>query len=105
MKPAFRPAVKPLAIAIALLGCGTASAFKSEFANGVSLSVDTTVSYGISVRAEERDSALIGIANGGTARTVNEDDGNLNFKKGEAFANAVKATVDAEIKWRNFGFF
>ena len=36
---------------------------------------------------------------------MNEDDGNLNFEKGKPFANVVKATVDAEIKWRNFGFF
>jgi hypothetical protein len=105
MKSAFRPAVKPLALAIALAGCGTAQAFKYEFANGVSASIDTVLSYGISVRANDRDETLVGIANGGRARTVNEDDGNLNFKKGEAFANVVKATVDAEIKWRNFGFF
>jgi hypothetical protein len=53
----------------------------------------------------ERDPALIGIANGGTSRSVNEDDGDLNFDKNKAFANIVKATVDAELKWRNFGFF
>jgi len=103
-KYAFRPVVKPLAIAVALLGA--APAFAVQFDAGpTSITLDTTLSYGYSVRASERDPALIGIANGGTQRSVNEDDGNLNFKKGDAFANVVKATVDAEVRWGNFGFF
>ena len=32
-------------------------------------------------------------------------DGNLNFDKGDPFANVIKATVETEVKWRNFGFF
>ena len=64
-----------------------------------------TISYGISVRAGNRDQTLIGIANGGTSRSVNEDDGDLNFDKNKAFANVIKATSDVELKWRNFGFF
>src|SRR6185436_4948850 len=59
----------------------------------------------ISVRASSPDANLIGIANGGTSRSVNEDDGDLNFKKDRPFANVIKATVDTEVKWRNFGFF
>ena len=59
----------------------------------------------MSFRAADRDSALVGITNGGTARSVNEDDGNLNFDKNKPFANVVKATADLELKWKNFGFF
>jgi uncharacterized protein DUF1302 len=102
---AFRPALKPLALALALAGAGPAFALQYEFANGAKVSVDTTLSYGIAVRAGERDPALIGIANGGTSRSVNEDDGDLNFEKGKAFANVIKATTDVEVKYRNFGFF
>ena len=105
MKLAFRPAAKPLAIAVALLGMPAAHAVQFELPNGIKASVDTTLSYGISVRAEERDPALIGIANGGTSRSTNEDNGNLNFDKNKPFANIVKATTDVELKWRNFGFF
>ena len=105
MTSAFRPALKPLALALALAGAGSAQAFQYEFPNGIKASIDTTVTYGISVRDGERDPALIGIANGGTARSVNEDDGNLNFDKGRPFANILKATTDVEVKWRNFGFF
>ena len=105
MKKAFRPAVKPLALAAALIGAPAAHALQFELGNGVKASVDTTISYGVSVRAENQDPQLIGIANGGTSRSVNEDNGNLNFKKNDLFANVVKATTDLEVKWRNFGFF
>jgi hypothetical protein len=106
MKSPFRPCLKPLALAIALAGSDAAFAYQFKFDNpDFSGTVDTTLSYGISVRNSGRNAALIGIANGGTQRSVNEDDGNLNFDKGDAFANIVKATVDTEWKYRNFGFF
>src|SRR5476649_2629657 len=101
----FRPVAKPLALAVALVGAAPAFAVQFEFDNGLKTSVDTTVSYGISIRAKDADPALIGIANGGTSRSVNEDDGDLNFKKNKAFANVVKATMDVELKWQNWGFF
>src|SRR5688572_1853421 len=102
---AVRNARKPLALAIALLGAAPALALQFDLGPEAKLTVDTTLSYGYSQRASSRDPALIGQANGGTSRSVNEDDGNLNFDKGDAFASVVKATIDAEIKWRNFGFF
>ena len=114
MKPSFRPAPLPIALArafsgavaaTALAGAAPAYALQWELTNGIKASVDTTLTYGISIRNGERDPALIGIANGGTSRSVNEDDGDLNFDKGKAFANIIKATTDVEVKWRNFGFF
>jgi hypothetical protein len=116
MKSAFPLPMKPLALAMhramsgafataALLGAAPAFALQFELPNGLKASVDTTVSYGIAVRASDRDPNLIGIANGGTSRSVNEDDGDLNFNKNRPFANVIKATTDVELKWRNFGFF
>jgi hypothetical protein len=105
MQSALRPALKPLALAVALLGAGSVHAMQFTLGEEVKASVDTTITYGISVRASKRDPALIGIANGGTSRSVNEDDGDRNFDKGDAFANLIKATTDVEVKWRNFGFF
>src|SRR5262245_11358961 len=105
MKSAFRPAIKPLVAALALLGAAPAHALLWEMDNGLKVSVDTTISYGVSVRASPRDANLVGIANGGTSRSVNEDDGDLNFERNKPFANAIKATVETEIKYRNFGFF
>ena len=105
MKRAFRPLLKPLALALAFAGAGPALAFQFNMDNGLAGSLDTTLSYGISVRAGSRDPSLIGIANGGTSRSVNEDDGNLNYERRKAFANVAKATTDLELKWGRFGFF
>src|SRR5882672_5337000 len=105
MRSVFRPAALPLALAFALAGATPALALQWESQNGVKVNVDTTVTYGISVRTGERDPSLVGIANGGTSRSVNEDDGNLNFEKNKPFANIIKATTDVEVKYRNFGAF
>lgn len=105
MKMAFRPVAKPLAVAVALLGAPAAHAVQFDLPNDIKASVDTTLSYGVSVRASAREPQLVGIANGGTSRSVNEDDGDLNYERGRPFANIIKATTDVELKWRNFGFF
>ncbi|MDX2220322.1 MAG: DUF1302 domain-containing protein [Burkholderiales bacterium] len=100
-----RPALKPLALAT-LLACATsAQAFQFKTQNGISGSFDTTISYGVSVRAQDPDRALIGISQGGTARSVNEDDGNRNYKKNDPFANVLKATHELDLKWSNWGMF
>jgi Protein of unknown function (DUF1302) len=52
-----------------------------------------------------RDPALIGIANGGTARSVNGDDGNLNYRNGELVSSLVKGTHEFELKYNNWGLF
>jgi hypothetical protein len=106
MKAAFRPTLKPLAIALWLAGAGPALALQfppNEY--GFTGSFDTTLSYGASIRAGERDPALIGITNGGTSRSVNEDDGDLNYKNNSPFASVFKVTSEVEIKYGRFGFF
>jgi hypothetical protein len=105
MKSNFRPMLKPLVLALAVAASGPAAAFQFDTDYGVKGSFDTTISYGVSVRASNRDNALVGIVNGGTQRSVNEDDGNLYWDKSKPFANVIKATSDLELKWRNFGFF
>lgn len=105
MTSTSRPMLKPLVLALSLAGAGPALAFQFDTGSELKASLDTTVSYGISVRASDRDSALVGIVNGGTQRSVNEDDGNLYFDKNKPFANIAKATADLELKWRNYGFF
>ena len=82
------------------------SAMAFEFRNGeLTGSFDTTLSLGAAVRMQERDSTLVGIANGGTARSVNEDNGNLNYDKHDFYAAAVKATHELELKYQNLGAF
>ena len=68
------------------------------------LSLATTLSYGLMWRAQDRDTRIIGLTNGGTAFSVNGDDGNLNYDKG-LISNAVKATMEIELSYKNFGAF
>jgi len=116
----------PLALACAIgmlaggLGSESLSAF--EFSNGEwSGSVDTTVSYGASWRLKDYELSDVGkqandpiafMYDKATQREVvgrwsaNGDDGILNYpEKGDIISHAVKATVEAEIEWRNFGGF
>ena len=62
------------------------------------------LSWGLSYRLDDRDERLIGLANGGTAYSVNGDDGNLNFDKG-IFSNAMKLTTEIDMAYKNFGAF
>ena len=75
-----------------------------------SLRLDVTLSYGARYRLEERDTAIISQFEGGTAYSVNGDDGNLNFDDGSIVSNTPKATIDLSFasdpnKKVRFGFF
>ncbi|GMR08160.1 MAG: DUF1302 domain-containing protein [Gammaproteobacteria bacterium] len=81
----------------------TAQAF--EFNQGeLSGSFDTTISLGATWRVEGRDKDLIGVANLGRLRSVNTDDGNINYDKG-VVSSVIKVTHDLEVDYRNFGAF
>src|SRR4051794_20423176 len=72
-------------------------------------SFDTTISVGGLYRLGEQDPALYGItntANGqvGQQRSVNADDGDLNYNKGSA-SNLLKATSDLQLDYKNVGLF
>ena len=67
-----------LAVAVALLGVSPTRAIDFEKGDFY-LSFNNTLSYGLGFRMEDRDEEIIGIANGGTAFSVNGDDGNLNY--------------------------
>lgn len=62
--------------------------------DGVTLSVDSTISAGLSVRTEDRDDGIIGRANGGTFNSVNYDNGNLNYDSGDIFSAPLKLTQE-----------
>ena len=66
-------------------------------AGDVDIHFDTTLSQGVTVRASERDPETIGIANGGTAYSVNHDDGTLNYDRGRISQNVSRFTSDLEI--------
>lgn len=97
--------ISSLAAATALAVSTPAHAVQFETDSGWSGSWDTTISYGIGVRMEERDEELFGIANGGKAGSVNGDDGNLNFDKGDVFSNALKLSTELELSKGRYGAF
>lgn len=77
-----------------------------QFGSGdVTGNLDLTLSYGIQSRVSGRDESIIGIANGGTANSVNGDDGNLNYDKG-IVSNLVSLIADLELEHRDgYGLF
>jgi len=102
-----------LALAVTLVLVFTAPAAAIDLAkkdSNYSLRLDTTLSWGARYRTEERDPAIISPWEGGTAWSVNGDDGNLNFDKGTIVSNTLKATIDLSFasnpnKNNRFGFF
>lgn len=99
--------VKHLAWAIAsVTACSALQAASFEFAGGDgTISFDSTFSAGILVRTQERDPRVIGSVNGGTSRSANEDNGNLNYDKGEIVSELLKANHDFDISYGKTGFF
>lgn len=97
----------------ALLAAAMASTISTpavaiEFSNGeLSGSLDTTISYGLRYRVQERDPELLGRASApfnGSGFSVNSDDGNQNFNTG-LVSEAVKLTSELDVNYRNFNFF
>lgn len=72
---------------------------------GVSLQLDTRLSEGVGIRAENPSPDFIGIANGGKAYSVNADDGNLAYKSGDVTYAASQITSALTLKWRDYGLF
>jgi len=75
------------------------------WANDFRGNIDVTLSYGVSFRASDRDSALIGRQNGGTANSVNGDNGDLNYDQGDIVSNAVKAGFEIQADYKDFSLF
>lgn len=99
----FTPGACALAVATTLASAPAAAfEFGSEDIRG---SFDTTVSLGASWRLQDRDPELVGITNGGTSRSVNDDDGNLNYEKKDTISAAAKVAHDIAFDYRNFGAF
>ena len=106
----LRPASSHRLLALALAGLSaiSAQAFVFEFGE-VKGSFDTTLSVGSLYRLNDPDPALYGITNsfGGVAgqqRSVNADDGNLNYAKGAA-SFLVKANHDLQLDYKSSGLF
>ena len=93
-------------LALVLAATFTAPAFAFQFGSGdLKGSFDSTLSYGLAWRMEDQDPDLIGLANGGNAYSLNFDDGNLNYDKGDLINNTAKITSELALQYKNFGLF
>ena len=99
-RASFRPKtpVVVMAAAMTMLAALPASAFQFEL-GPVQGNLDNTISYGALWRAQGRSESLVGIANGGAARSVNGDDGNLNYDAGDIVNQVFRATHELELKY------
>ena len=77
-------------------GAGLPSEFKWNW--------DNTITYGFGLRVRDQDKRIIGLAAGGSAFSVNGDDGNQNYNTG-LFTNAVKWTTEFQFSYKDFGGF
>jgi len=92
---------KYLALAIPLLMAAQVQGV--EFNMGqIEGNFDTQISMGSSWRVESQDESLIVNADG---QVGNSDDGNKNFKSGDAFSQIFKASHDLQFSYQNFGGF
>ena len=66
---------------------------------------DSQLSVGASWAVRSADPDFISTASGGKASTRAQDDGRLNFKKGETFSKIFKGIHDLELKYGDTGVF
>ncbi|NQD92856.1 DUF1302 domain-containing protein [Pseudomonas sp. CrR25] len=67
--------------------------------------LDSSLSVGASWSVRGADPDLVGARNGGRASSQTNDDGRLNFKKGETFSKIFKGIHDLELKYGDTGVF
>jgi hypothetical protein len=102
--------------------CLPAVALEFDYDNGVSLSLDTTLTYGAQWRVEDRDERITGEKflrdlqenpflpltdpDRSEAQTLllNSNDGNNNFDTG-LVSNRITLLVDMDLSWQDYGFF
>ncbi len=98
----FRPHLLATAVALG----GSTQAVAMEFNLGeVEGKFDSSLSVGASWSARGADPDMIGARNGGQASSQTNDDGRLNFKKGETFSKIFKGIHDLELKYGDTGVF
>ncbi len=110
--------ITALAAAIAATGA-VIPAQALEYANGdFRMQMDTTVSAGAAWRVSQIDYRSVGAANAQAAflsgdnpqnlshpDTSSQDNSNLAWKKGSTFSEVIKATIDLELNYKDYGAF
>ncbi len=87
-----------LAAAVAMASGAAHAGETIEFDNGATLDWTLTTSYGMGVRMEDQDKALID-----GPLTLNSDDGDRNFDKGSLVTNRLGALAELILRKDNYG--
>ena len=98
----FQPSVLAVAIAIGCVAPVQAITFNI---GEVEAQFDSSLSVGASWSVRGADPDMVGLRNGGKAASQTNDDGRLNFKKGETFSKIFKGVHDLELKYGDTGVF
>ncbi|MBS0395091.1 MAG: DUF1302 family protein, partial [Proteobacteria bacterium] len=93
------------ACALAALGTAPGAAAFDFRGDGWSGSWDTTLSFTEAWRVKSPDSQLVGAPDGGVARNVNADNGDLNYRNGDPFTQAYKLLTELTLKTDHYGLF
>ena len=86
---------------LATSGTASAADFRLGEVEGL---LDFALSYGVSVRTEDRDQNLIAVGNGGNGFNANIDDGTLNYDTG-VVSNMLRGSARLSMRWGPVGLF
>lgn len=90
-------AARPLLVSLLFTPGVDASAAEPDADGPVRTTVSQEISFGGMVRVRPRDPGLIGGGNGGTGKSINYDDGNLNYGRGlTSLAAQGRTSVDSQ---------
>ena len=101
----FRYREALIASVLSMSAVAPAGAADFELANGVRGSFDSTYTIGGAIRTQSRDPDLVGVVNGGRAFSINGDNGNLNFSKGDFVSLRGSGTNELQLEAGNLSLF
>lgn len=97
------PAPRLLHVLVGAMFSPCILAVQTELDDGTKIVSTTNISYGAQWRAQDPVRALVGPAYGGTSGSSANDDGNLNYRKGDLVSSVFKVVSDVELKKDNLG--
>ncbi|WOH38185.1 DUF1302 family protein [Thalassotalea fonticola] len=105
-KKTLRKLIKPSALASSLLvlAVNQAHALSWQLENGVTIDLDTSLTYDAQWRQEERDNTILSEGGGGLPNFLT-DDGNLNFDDGDMTQNRFSFSSDLDVNFGDGGVF
>ncbi len=98
----IRPSV--LVSSLLALTVNQAHAVSWDFEKGITVDLDTSLTYDAQWRMEDRDNTIISAGGGGLPGFLT-DDGNLNFDDGDMTQNRISFSSDLDINYNSGGVF